>query len=371
MARTIKLRRQTWVTALAFGTVAGSDMGCAGPLELDSVEVGSKRENLASAFGDFPWGGDRDSRYTYPWASPGNVDVCFLGARFGDDDTDDPDPTRMAEVASAVDDSWGRATGLTFNYRGKCPQPVPTTWVSVFLSEVENGGVAHSGVGSRLPADPEWDNRDDIQTRIGDWPGNFRRMVAHEFGHVLGFYHEMERAEADGTDCDYTGDGPGNEYGHVTPYDRQSIMTYCETTRTEEDLLSPLDKLGAEMMYPKQRTGHALACADACFVLAGGAVVRADGAVTIDWVLRGGDVDPHWQVGSSTLQPPSGRLAASDLPDVQNVVQMTFPDAYSNPNSGLYIEPAQQHTPLTGGGTVVKSDALHAAILLSGTATLL
>jgi hypothetical protein len=362
-----KSRRVTWFTSFALGTLAGNGSGCAG--SSDAVEVAGTRAALASAFGNYPEGGDRDPRYTFPWDSPGIVDVCFLGANHGGSDTDDPDPARMAAVASAVDDSWGQATGLSFSYQGKCPQPVPATWVSVFLSEVENGGVAHSGVGSRLPSDAEWGDRDDIQTRIGDWPGNLRRMVAHEFGHVLGFYHEMERAEADGTDCDLNGEGLGNVYGHVTPYDRQSIMTYCPTTRTEEDLLSPLDELGGEMMYPKQRMGHPIACADACFVL--GAVVRSNGAITIDWVLRGGDVDPEWQVGATSLQPETGRLHATSLFDGQNAVSMTFPDAYSNPNSGLYIEPAQQHSLLSGGGAVVKSDALHAAVLLSSSATFL
>jgi hypothetical protein len=367
----LALSRGTARASLAIGVsiTALLASGCT-DAPVDSDHVFAVENELASAFGNDTSGNDLDSRYTRPWDSPGIVNVCFVGPNTGGTDTDAPEPGRMANARTAINNSWATATGLTFSYRGRCPSPIPTAWISVFLQEVASNGESVGGVGSRLAAGAAWDNRTDIQTRFGDRAGEYQRQVAHEFGHALGFYHEMERNEAKGSTCDSTGSGTGNLFGHVTPYDRDSIMiwSYCPSVRTEASLLSPLDALGGEMMYPKARTGNKIACGDSCFRTASGAVVRTNGSITIDWVARGGNVDPLWRVGASSFQPSSGKLAASNLPSTSNSVQMEFPDAYSNPNSGLYIPAAQQHPLLTGGGTVVKSNVAHAALVLASNA---
>jgi hypothetical protein len=180
----------------------------------------------------------------------------------------------------------------------------------------------------------------------------------------------MERNEADGASCDSS--GSGNVRGHLTPYDRQSIMiwSYCDVERQETDLLSAMDRLGVEMMYPKATSGHKLACGDGCVQTGDGVVVRTDGSLTIDWVSRGADVDPVWRVGLfTTIQTSDGRLPASRLPATTNNITMTFPDAFGNPNFNLYLPTSQQHAKLSGGGTAVKSDAIHAAIILASAAS--
>jgi hypothetical protein len=342
-------------------------VACAGCASDDNGNVDSERGSLASAFGNNAAGQDADSRFTYPWSSPGNVNVCYVGPNTGFPDTDDPSPTRMAAVNGMLTDSWHAATGLTFVSQGKCPNPAPTTWISVFLQEINSNGESYGGVGSRMLANAAWDNRTDIETRFGDRAGEYRRQAAHEFGHVLGMYHEMERTEADGTTCDFTGGGAGNVLGHLTPYDRQSIMiwSYCPSERTEEELLSPLDQLGAEMMYPKAQSGHQLACADGCVTTPQGAIVRSNGGVTIDWVARGGNVDPQWTFGTTTVQPSDGILRATSLTASVTNVTMSFPDAYSNPNLGMYVPANQRHALLTGSGTVTKSDSLHTAVIMA------
>jgi hypothetical protein len=340
--------------------------GCGASGEQD-FDVDDTRDPLASAFGNNAAGSDADSRYTTPWSSPGVVNVCYVGPITGVGDTNAPDPTRMAAAHRAVQDAWQGVTGLTFTNQGKCPSPAPTAWISVFLQEINSNGESRGGVGSRLPAAAAWGNRTDIQTRFGDRAGEYRRQVAHEFGHALGMYHEMERAEADGTTCDFTGAGTGNVLGRLTPYDRDSIMTwsYCPSVRTETELLSPLDQLGGEMMYPKSQTGYTLACAGGCVTTSSGAIVRSDGAVTIDWVARGGNVDPTWVFSGATLQPSDGILRATSLGSESTSVTMSFPDAYSNPNLGLFVPANQRHPLLTGGGTVIKSDAQHTAVIMS------
>lgn len=359
----IHVTRGHLLTTLKLLACGSSLLGCG--TSQDSEEDSSvTNQALASAFGYDANGNDADSRYTNPWVSPGVVNICFVGPDTGPNDNDDPSPTLMAEVEATLATSWQSATGLTFVNQGKCPNPAPSSWLSVFLGEVWDTGVGHGGVGSRLAPDPKWDNRSDIQVYFGDRTGEYRRQAAHELGHALGFYHEMERQEADGSTCDTV--GISNLLGHLTGYDRDSIMTwsYCPVVRTEGDLLSSLDRLGAEMMYPKTTSGHKLACAKGCIETPNGVVLRADGSVTIDWVRRGADVDPIWYVGLRTLQPTDGLLLASDVPD-GTTVTMTFPDAYGNPNLKMYVPTGQQHALLTGGGVVAKSDAYHTAVIVS------
>jgi hypothetical protein len=339
-------------------------MGCAEVQPNEREDTAVTDQALASAMGNTSSGGDADGRFTNPWASPGVVNLCFVGPNGA------PNATLISEVLAALADSWGSSTGLNFVNNGQCPSPAPTAWISVFLQEVNDNGISYGGIGARLPPSADINNRTDIQTRLGLRPGEYRRQVVHEFGHALGFYHELERSEQKG-DC--TGAATGsNVLGHLTPYDQNSIMswTYCTNTLTETELLTPMDRLGAEMMYPKASSGYKLACGGACVETATGAVVRANGSVTIDWVKRGADVDPVWTVGTSQYTPSNGMLAASYLTATTTNITMIFPDAYSNSNFGMYIPQSQRHTMLRGGGTVVKSDSIHTAIVATATSYL-
>lgn len=70
-------------------------------------------------------------------------------------------------------------------------------------------------------------------------------VAVHEFGHVLGFPHEQERAEQEARACGPVGSG-GTTLG---PYDPESVMNYCNHYYNGRGILSEGDIAGARQLY--------------------------------------------------------------------------------------------------------------------------
>jgi hypothetical protein len=137
----------------------------------------------------------------------------------------------------AAEATWGQATGLYFSGWNAC-SGIGAGTIRVQLQKVGGSFTYRLGYSSVAPTDV------DINVTSPRVPTD----AAHEFGHALGFSHEMQRPDfvddASGAcrEADILG---GNALN--TPPDRQSIMasTYCQLN----PVLSAWDVVGSQTLY--------------------------------------------------------------------------------------------------------------------------
>jgi hypothetical protein len=137
----------------------------------------------------------------------------------------------------------------------------------------------------------------------------------HEFGHALGFEHELDRDDNQlgQLECPKHAKPNTNSGDYLTRYDQDSIMngTYCHSTPA----LSTLDKLGLEIAYPAALTAPLRG--EHSFTVAGGLLTRSDDELVPEWLLRGADMlafdgEPVWASGltvQSGWRFPASRVA--------------------------------------------------------------
>jgi hypothetical protein len=181
----------------------------------------------------------------------------------------------QAFVAQTIEDGWASLLGLKVTWTS-CPTSGTERHVRTLLRSGDakyNGNTVKPGMAtltsprdrmkyvrpvSRLQKDPpgllmgfpaDWNQ--DEWTR-----GQFRSLILHEFGHILGFAHEQKSGEeGPGSTC------PSEDFGNrvnIGPADHQSIMGfgdgYCEGSL---GALTPQDVRSARLAYGTGRSGHA------------------------------------------------------------------------------------------------------------------
>ena len=128
-------------------------------------------------------------------------------------------------LGSALD---GMAAGVVFNF----------TFLN-WSTACQNGGGTPGG----------WTNPNRI-TAASEREYCIKAIAVHEFGHVLGIAHEQNRPDANSL-CDRAEVQGENGDWTVTPYDRQSIMNYCNPLWNGGGRLSAQDIAGAVQIYAR------------------------------------------------------------------------------------------------------------------------
>lgn len=280
---------------------------------------------VASALGAFP---AQASLYWNAGVRSSAPSVCFVG------DALTSRPARVQQVLDYIRD-FERAANIRFTYLGTCPASVvqangndwhggdirvvlpstsvpftgqvPGTGCPMFLDAngQYNGGNNGGGSWSNAPNDLVSHRGCRYNLKLGDDADAngvpWRDHTLHEFGHALGLAHEHVRDDVDYGLCGAAGYGGSASSGHLTPYDRYSVMHYqflaCGIDGNYGHAgLSTWDQLALHILYPESvrvaefwgrtviRTTEALNLSSAWGVRGANLSVTASG---FSWTLGG------------------------------------------------------------------------------------
>ena len=202
---------------------------------------------------------------------------------------------------------------------GEGTGPVPGKGCKMFLDGSGQYCDAKCNKDSNNDGWGSWSNAPDdllpnrpclYNLKLGDDPWNgtpYLNHTLHEFGHALGMSHEHERDDVDKTLCSEKGYGGGAANGHVTPYDRFSVMHYMFATcgingNYDYTGLSYFDRLTLRILYPEDNRW-------AEYV---GATLRRAGqpvALQSGWKARGANLgfaakDFTWSINKTVVKNP-------------------------------------------------------------------
>jgi hypothetical protein len=163
----------------------------------------------------------------------------------------------MALVERSVEESWKWNSQLQFSGWGKCASA--NRGIRIFI---DDSGPLTREIGKNLESVQNgllqgMKNGMVLNFTFHNWSPTCQQthdlcvksIAMHEFGHAIGLVHEQNRPDAPG-ECWYLKQGSNGDHP-LTPYDKDSIMNYCNSSWNTQAKLSALDIDAVQTLYGK------------------------------------------------------------------------------------------------------------------------